>query len=275
MVDGDFKFTEKDFRAIASMLREDAGIALPESKATLVYARLGKRLRTLGFDDFSQYTSLLAGPGGDAERREMLTALTTNVTRFFREPHHFEHLRTEVLPPLLRAAQNGGRVRLWSSACSSGQEPYSLAATVLDLLPGAADLDFKVLATDIDSNVLDQARAGRYGTIEGVPPKYQRWFEQDRSSWSAVPALKRLVSFRLLNLTARWPMRGPFDVVLCRNVAIYFDAGVQSQLWADFSKVIPSRGMLYIGHSERISGPAADAFENVGITAYRRCGGRA
>jgi chemotaxis protein methyltransferase CheR len=171
-VDGEFPLRTEDFRAIAAMLHADAGIALPEAKATLVYSRLAKRLRALGLESFREYCALAAGPEGAEERRHMLTALTTNVTRFFREPHHFEHLRTVALPPLLEAARRGGRVRLWSAACSTGQEPFSIALTVLSAMPDAAGFDVKVLATDIDPVVLAEAREGRYADacVAAVPP---------------------------------------------------------------------------------------------------------
>jgi chemotaxis protein methyltransferase CheR len=147
----EFRFTRADFVAIAAALRAEAGISLPDGKAPLVYARLAKRLRTLELSSFRDYTALLAGPAGIEERRQLVTALTTNVTRFFREPHHFDHLREAVLPPLLlESGRKGARVRLWSAACSTGQEAYSIAAVVTDLLPEAASLDLKVLATDID-----------------------------------------------------------------------------------------------------------------------------
>lgn len=268
----EFRFTQADFIAITAALRAEAGISLPAGKAPLVYARLAKRLRALELGSFREYTARLAGPEGAEERRHMMTALTTNVTRFFREPHHFDHLRATVLPPLLTASRKGARVRLWSAGCSTGQEGYSIAAIVANLLPEAASLDLKVLATDIDPVVLDHAQSGHYDSIEGVPAGLRRWFERDGERWSAHRRLRALLSFKPLNLTGTWPMRGPFDAVFCRNVAIYFDPGVQTRLWSAFADVIGPGGTLYIGHSERVSGPAAAAFDNVGITTYRRRG---
>ena len=270
VADAEFCFTVQDFRIIAQMLRDEAGIFLPEEKASLVYARLAKRIRALGLGSFAEYTARLGGDEAADERRRLVSALTTNVTRFFREPHHFEHLRTVVLPPLLRSARSGGRVRLWSSACSTGEEPYSLASVIAELMPDAADLDVRVLATDIDPVVLEKARAGRYGSIDEVPARLHRWFEPAGASWKAGPVLRKLVAFRSMNLAGAWPVRGPFDAVLCRNVAIYFDAEVQQRIWQGFAKVIPEGGMLYLGHSERVSGQAASSFETVGVTAYRR-----
>lgn len=266
----EFGYCDADFGAIASILRAEAGIALPAGKASLVYARLIKRLRALEFSNFADYVALLQGTDGEGERRHMVAALTTNVTRFFREPHHFDHLRTEVLRDLVAKARRGARVRLWSAGCSTGQEPYSIAALIAAFGPAAARLDIKILATDIDPNVLEHAAAGHYTSIEGMPPDARRWFPRQRSGWQADPAIRNLVTFRQVNLNSPWPMRGPFDVVFCRNVAIYFDQELQSRLWQSFADVVPPDGCLYIGHAERVTGPAASRFQNIGITTYRR-----
>ena len=265
----EFKFSQSDFQAIAAAIGEQAGISLPVSKAPLVYARLVKRLRTLNLTDFADYVALLRGPGAQQERRFLLSALTTNVTRFFREPHHFGHLRTNVLAPLVQAKQVG-RLRLWSAACSTGQEPYSIAAVVAETIPECDRGDVKILATDIDPDVLAQAEQGRFDQIDGVPPFMRRWFERDGDGWSVDPALRRLITFNCLNLNARWPVRGPFDVIFCRNVAIYFDQDVQARLWSAFAGVMQPGAKLYIGHSERVNGPATAAFDNIGITTYQR-----
>ncbi len=278
LVDGEFPLFIEDFRAIAAMLHADAGIALSEAKATLVYSRLAKRLRTLGLRSFREYRALVASHEGGEERRQMLTALTTNLTRFFREPHHFEHLKTAVLPALLQEARRGGRVRLWSAACSTGQEPYSIALTILSLMPDAAGLDIKVLATDIDAAVLAEARAGVYeeASIEPVPSDLRkRWFNRatdarGRAGWSVAEDARRLVSFRELNLIGTWPMRGRFQAIMCRNVVIYFDEDTQVALWSRFMPMVEPGGHLYIGHSERLAGDAARYFESAGITTYRR-----
>ena len=265
----EFRFTQDDFRAIAALLREEAGISLPDGKAPLVYGRLVKRLRALGLSDFSKYVAFVASPGSREERGHMITSLTTNVTRFFREAHHFNHLRLH-LTSLLDDSSGTRRMRIWSAACSTGQEPYSIAAVIADLIPKAARRDVKVLATDIDSVVLNHARRGRYGSIDGVPPELRRWFERDGNAWTVDPVLRGLVTFRTLNLNGRWPLKGPFDAAFCRNVAIYFDHSVQARLWSAFTTIVAPGGMLYIGHSERLAGPATAWFENVGLTAYRR-----
>jgi chemotaxis protein methyltransferase CheR len=162
VVEGEFVFTGEDFRRIVAMLHSDAGIVVSEGKATLVYSRLAKRLRALGLASFRDYCALPADAQGVDERQQMIAALTTNVTRFFREPHHFDHLKDQLLPPLIETARRGGRVRLWSAACSSGQEPYSMAMTILAAPPDAGSLDIKILATDIDPNMVADGQAGVY-----------------------------------------------------------------------------------------------------------------
>src|SRR5262245_34097413 len=146
LVEGEYLFTAADFKTVAAMLHADAGIHLPPAKATLVYSRLAKRVRALRLSDFAAYCELVGGPEGQEERRNMLAALTTNVTRFFREPHHFDLLRRQVLEPLAASARAGARVRLWSAGCSTGQEPYSMAMTLLSVLPDAPRLDVRILA---------------------------------------------------------------------------------------------------------------------------------
>jgi chemotaxis protein methyltransferase CheR len=275
MVEGEFLFTEDDFRKIAAMMHGEAGIALHETKATLVYSRLAKRLRALGLSSFQDYCALVAGPDGRDERQKMLAALTTNVTRFFREPHHFDHLRDKVLPPLLAAAKAGGKVRLWSAACSSGQEPYSAAMTILSLAPDAANLDIKILATDIDPNVIADARTGIYAEslLTGIPDDYRRRWTTPLAgrpgSVQIADEARALITFNELNLIGGWPMKRRFDAIFCRNVAIYFDDETQARLWSRFAPLLPPGGRLYIGHSERIAGPAAACFEPDGITTYR------
>ncbi len=273
VIPGEFAMTKRDFREIAAMIHADAGIFLQESKATLVYSRLVKRLRKLNLDNFQDYCHLIASPQGAAERLEMLSALTTNVTRFFREPHHFEHLRTHVLPPLLDAARRGGRVRLWSAACSTGQEPYSIALTLLSMEPNAGSLDVKILATDIDPRVVAEAQRGVYvesALAEVSPELRKRYFTPaDGRSWQAVEDMRRLIAFRTLNLNADWPMPGKFGAIFCRNVAIYFDEPTQQAVWSRFADKLDPNGWLYIGHSERVTGPASARFASEGVTAYR------
>jgi chemotaxis protein methyltransferase CheR len=276
LVEGEFVFTAEDFRHIAHILHAHAGIALNEGKAALVYSRLAKRLRALGLRSFRDYCALIQGVDGVDERQAMTAALTTNVTRFFREPHHFDHLRDVVMPGLAERARAGGRVRLWSAACSNGQEPYSMAMTVLSVLPEAADLDVRILATDIDPNMVAEGIAGVYSeeALSAAPALLRhRWFDKTPAHgpdrFSAGETLRRLVSFRELNLIGDWPMRGRFDVIFCRNVVIYFDDTTQEKVWSRFLPTMAPDATLYIGHSERVSGPAMARLSTSGLTTYR------
>jgi chemotaxis protein methyltransferase CheR len=279
LASGEYPLSRRDLTEIAAMIYADAGIYLNDSKASLVYSRLSKHIRSLGLRGFKEYCALVSSPEGAPARREMLSHLTTNFTRFFRENHHFEHLRDEVLPGLISRARNGGRVRIWSAACSDGQEPYSIALTVLSLLPNAADYDFKILATDIDPKILAQARAGIYdeGALETVSPAMRKqWFQEvdagGRRKYQIDDKVKRLITFNELNLMTQWPFKGNFDIIFCRNVVIYFDEPTQMKIWSRFAGLLPDAGHLYIGHSERVSGDAKNLFDNIGITTYRFLG---
>jgi chemotaxis protein methyltransferase CheR len=279
LASGEYPLTRRDLGEIAQMIYADAGIFLNETKASLVYSRLSKHIRQLGLGGFRDYCELVASPAGQAARREMLSHLTTNFTRFFRENHHFEHLRDEVMPSLVARLKAGGRVRIWSAACSDGQEPYSIALTALSVLPNIADYDFKILATDIDPKILQIARQGAYdvGALETVSAAMRKqWFREvsidGRSKWQVDDRVKRLITFNELNLMANWPFKGLFDVIFCRNVAIYFDEPTQVKIWSRFAGSLADKGVLYIGHSERVSGDAKALFDNTGITTYKFIG---
>ncbi|WP_047461667.1 protein-glutamate O-methyltransferase CheR [Rhizobium rhizogenes] len=279
LASGEYPLTRRDLTEIAAMIYSDAGISLNETKASLVYSRLSKHIRTLGLPGFRDYCQLVSAPAGAVQRREMLSHLTTNFTRFFRENHHFDHLRDEVLPGLLARAKAGGRVRIWSAACSDGQEPYSIALTVLSLAPNAADLDFRILATDIDPKILGLARVGAYdeAALETVSPAMRKqWFQeveiQGRRKFQIDDRVKRLITYNELNLLAQWPFKGSFDVIFCRNVVIYFDEPTQTKIWSRFAGQLQDNGHLYIGHSERVAGDAKHLFDNIGITTYRHIG---
>jgi len=258
------------------MLHADAGISLGEMKAPLVYARLVKRLRRLGLQSFRQYCDLVASRNGGKERREMMEALTTNVTRFLREPHHFDHLRERVLPPLLERARRGAPIRFWSAGCATGEEPYSIALTILSLMPDAARYDIKVLATDINGDVVEHGRRGVFTATALAPLSREmraHWFVSRRMSdggklWRASDDLRKLVSFRRLNLMDDWPMRRAYQAIFCRNVVIYFADSVREAIWTRMSTLLEPGACLYIGHSERITG-LDSRFQLEGPTTYR------
>lgn len=270
-----YSCTDQDFAAIAELVSRESGIFLTLEKKPLVVSRLSRRLRQTGLDDFAAYRALVENTeDGANERRNMIAELTTNVTRFLRERHHFQHFSREVLPELSRIAKSGGRVRLWSAGCSSGEEPFTLAMSLLDGIPDAARLDIKILATDIDPIILATARAARYdgSIIRPLPDIWREKYLDHHHDGTAtmVQELRDLVTFRELNLMADWPVSVAFDVVFCRNVAIYFDRPTQARLWRRFHRQLRPGGHLYIGHSERLSREISDSFEPVDVTVFRR-----
>lgn len=274
--DSDYSFTKNDLFFIAEIMKNEAGIILPESKASLVYSRLTKRIRKLGMSAFSDYCSYIKTPEGVEERKEMLAALTTNVTSFFREVHHFEHLQTKIIPDLIRRAKSGERIRVWSAACSSGQEAYSIALILLKLMPDANNYDIRILATDIDKNILSKACDGIYeqSLLSSVPGDLRvgtfKALDGQSDLFQVNEKLRSLISFKQLNLIGEWPMKGKFQVIFCRNVVIYFDKETQDKLWLRLSSILDKNGILYVGHSERISDPGLIGVRNDGLTTYAK-----
>ncbi|WP_044006857.1 CheR family methyltransferase [Jannaschia sp. CCS1] len=262
------------FRTVARHLQEQTGIVLTDVKKGLAVSRLSRRLRALQLPDFDAYCDVLSGPDGAAEMQEMVLLLTTNVTRFFREPHHYDALRTQILPGLVAKAKSGGRVRLWSAGCSSGEEAYSMAMCVLEAFPQAAPSNIRILATDIDSNMITKGQTARYQLSEDDLSEHPILLKhmvkvpgRDRYVDIAEPA-KSMVRFARLNLQDPWPMQGKFDVIFCRNVVIYFSTETQQKLWPRFAKALNHGGHLMIGHSERVTGPALTPLRSVGVTHY-------
>lgn len=279
---GEFAFTPENFRQIAEMVHASTGITMPDYKSAMVYSRLAKRLRALGLESFNNYCRLVASQTGLDERQKMIAALTTNMTSFFREPHHFKHLATKVLPPLVEEARRGGRLRIWSAGCSSGEEPYSIALTLLSVMPDAGQYDVRILATDINPNVLDKGRGGLYpeAVMEPVSADQKsRWFRKARTqdglpAWEATGPLRELIAFRELNLMGDWPMKGTFQAIFCRNVTIYFEPETRDRIWCRFASLLPAGATLYVGHSERMGEEPARVFVQDEFTTYRRLEGR-
>lgn len=263
--------TETDLQAIAQILHSRAGIVLAPGKGAMVQSRLGKRLRRLGIGDYRSYLALVTSESGEDELKAMISALTTNVTHFFREKHHFEMLRSRALPPLIARARAGGRVRIWSAGSSNGQEAFSIAMVLAELAPDHEALDIRILATDIDPQVIACGQAAIYDPqlLDTVPPALRaRFFQPVPAGVQVVDSLRRLVTFRELNLHGPWPMRGQFSIIFCRNVVIYFDPPAQARLWARFEEVLEPGGWIFVGHSERIA-RAESRLETAGITTYR------
>jgi chemotaxis protein methyltransferase CheR len=270
---GEFAFTAADFQTIARKVQDRTGIVLGATKRNLVYGRLGRRLRILGCDSFEAYLALLDGPDAETEHAAMINAITTNLTGFFREPHHFQTLGNEMLPELVRSPHHGRRLRIWSAGCSSGEEPYSIAMTVLKALPSQPEWDALILATDIDTNMIAAGRAGIYDAAraEPIPPDLARRFVRriDDDKIEMAPALKRIIRFKPLNLLEHWPMRGKFDAIFCRNVVIYFDKETQRTLFDRYADMLKPGGWLFIGHSESLF-RVSERFRHLGRTTYRK-----
>lgn len=270
----EFEFSTRDFRMIAEIMRGEYGIVLGENKANLVYSRLVKRLRALRIESFRDYCDFIASEDGAEERRTMIAAMTTNVTKFFREPHHFDYLREKVLPRLSGEARAGRRVRIWSAGCSSGEEPFSIAMTVLAAFPDATAFDVKILATDLDHTMIAHGRAGLYdgAARESIPAEYKKFYiANENGTIQIADKLRSLIRFNELNLLGAWPMTRGFDVIFCRNVMIYFDDETQFDLCRRFSDLLPHGGTLCIGHSERADTDRLP-LDLVGQTIYSKNG---
>src|SRR5512139_1473298 len=254
-----FEFTPRDFARVRSLIYREAGISLGESKQEMVYSRLARRLRAKGLNSFEEYLDRLEN-GRDSDEWEAFTnALTTNLTSFFREAHHFPILAEHVLGVKAQAS-------IWCSASSTGEEPYSIAMTVCEAF-GTLTPPVSIVATDIDTNVLETAANGVY-PIERIDKMAQdrvkRFFLRGKGERSGLvrvrPELRQMVTFKPLNLLApSWPVSGPFDVIFCRNVMIYFDKPTQSKILSRFVPLMKPEGLLFAGHSENFM-YASDAF---------------
>ena len=272
--DREFPFEDKDFRFLSSLVLERTGIVLKDHKKNMMYSRLARRLRALGMTDFSQYCKHLKDDESGDELPVLVNAITTNLTKFFRESHHFDHLRDTVIPALVEEARRTGdkRLRIWSAGCSSGEEPYSIAMVLRDALPGIEGWDAKILATDLDTNMLDTGRRGHYGAdgLSLIPAGYRQQIAKRGGDEIAMPDQAReMIAFKHLNLLHRWPMKGPFDAIFCRNVMIYFDNETKEALVNRYARMLGPKRWLFIGHSETLlDGNSEFALE--GRTIYRR-----
>ena len=271
----EFAFSDQDFEELRALVKQVSGISLADSKRELVYGRVSRRLRALGLDDFAAYRQLLAS-GDAAELTEFCNALTTNLTSFFRESHHFDYLRDKFLLPRLAEARGTRRIRIWSAACSTGEEPYSLAMTVAESIPDWRKWDIRILATDIDSQVLARARSGHYAAdrVRGLDHRrlathFRELRQGAEPAYQVNPELAAMITFKHLNLMEPLPMPGPLDVMVCRNVVIYFDKDTQRDLFARMSRLQRPGDLLFIGHSESLF-KVCDDYALVGKTIYRR-----
>jgi len=265
--DRQFDFSKKDFHFLSELVHKHIGIVLNDNKFDMVYARIARRLRALNFTNVGDYCEFLTGERGAEEMGNLVNAITTNLTSFFREPHHFEHLGKNVFAPFAKN-KNEARMRIWSAGCSAGAETYSIAMTLCENIPDLTGRDCKILATDIDTNVLDIGRNGIYDAdwIEKIPPALRsKYVSQNCIS----EKLRSLITFKQLNLLEAWPFKGGFDAVFCRNVVIYFDKPTQAKLFNRYADMLKPNGFLYIGHSESMHN-VCDRFKLVDKTTYQR-----
>ncbi|OXT02490.1 hypothetical protein B7H23_06220 [Notoacmeibacter marinus] len=257
--------TTDAFDTIRKIVSERAGIELSESKRELVSGRLARRLRALKCHSYEEYAKLIASQDGAEECHSMICAVTTNVTDFWREPHHFEHVRDHVAAAAIADAKAGKPVRFWSAGSSDGREAFSLGATLLEAANGnLGNADLRILATDIDTDILRKARLAQYAAAEGdkLPPALrQRWFRESGGMVEPVDALRKMVQFNPLNLKDKWPMKRRFRAIFCRNVLIYFPNDLQAQLMERYAEMLEPNGFLYLGHSERLHGSALRKFK--------------
>jgi len=264
----EFVFTPADFERVRKLIYQYAGISLSAVKQDMVYSRLARRLRATGLKTFAEYLALLE-KGDRGEWEKFVNSLTTNLTSFFREPHHFP-----ILAEHLKKLQNRPSIKIWCSAASTGEEPYSIAMTVVEAF-GGFNVPVSIMASDLDTSVLATAEKGVY-PLERVgklsPERMKRFFLKGSGAQEGHvcvrPELRRLISFQRINLLeANWPVRGPLDAIFCRNVMIYFDKPTQHKILARFTPLMHEDGLLFAGHSESFL-HAADLFRSQGKTVY-------
>ena len=272
----EFPMTETDFKFIAKMANENTGIQLGVHKQDMVYSRIVRRIRALKLRSFSEYCTYLK-THQDSELVSFINSITTNLTSFFREQHHFDFLLDRVIPEVKKKNASSRKLRIWSAGCSTGEEPYSLAMTLHKAF-SKENWDVKVLATDLDTSVVAHGKAGIY-TVDRVGDlaatiiknNFNKVVLEDNkgASYEVSPHLKEFITFNQLNLLKQWPMKGKFDVIFCRNVVIYFNKDTQKVLFDRYAEMLRPNGYLFIGHSETLHS-VTDRFESLGKTIYRK-----
>ena len=267
----EFHFAASDFSVLANLVYTRTGIVLGEHKKDMVYARLTKRLRELHLSNFSEYLRLLDDKSNESEIENLINAITTNLTRFFREDHHFEHVENVLIPKLMSEKQRN--IRIWSSACASGPEPYSIAMTAYDALISPNQYNLKILATDLDTKMLETAKAGVYSASMhkdipvGFRNKYTSFTSKNRDHFQINSQLKDLIIFNKLNLMKEWPVKILLDAIFCRNVLIYFNKDDKNRIISKLIGKLKVGGFLYMGHAESIMDNALP-LKSVGTTTY-------
>ncbi len=269
----EFEYTLDDFNFLRKLSNQHSGIQVPDDKFDMFYSRLSKRVRLLGFNRFKEYCGYLQDHP-DHEFTEFINAVTTNLTSFFREIHHFEYVTQKLLPELLEKNQAQKQIRVWSAGCSTGEEPYSLAISLIENVP--SDWDIKILATDLDTNVLSAAAEGVYPVdrIASISEAHlHNWFQKGSGPHAhkvrVKPQLRDIIYFKQLNLMQEWPMKGYFDFIFCRNVLIYFDRTTKERLANRYAGLLKEGSCLFIGHSESLH-QLDTPFSLIGNTIYKK-----
>lgn len=281
LVKNEFPFSDQDFDRIRSLLLEHTGISLPDSKRNMMYSRLVRRLRSLQLESFANYISHVeqeVSAGTSAEMLQMINALTTNVTNFFREHHHFDTLIME----LEKRIEQQQEIRIWSAGCSTGQEPYTIAMVVDAFCKQHPNVKVSILATDLDTAVIEQAKQGVYTLdkieVEKHPylSQYMEYIEPSGSTitpndavFKVTESLRSYISFDQINLVKHWNHIKKFDFIFCRNVMIYFNTETKNDLCRRYADTLNSQGLLFIGHSEAIK-TTIPSLEPLGGTTYRK-----
>jgi chemotaxis protein methyltransferase CheR len=268
----EFEFTKDDFDYLRDIVTKTTGIVAPDDKYTMYYSRLARRLRALGLADFAAYRQYLK-TNQETESIELVNAVTTNLTSFFRESHHFDYLRDTLIPEKIRC--NDYRLHIWSAGCSTGEEAYTIAITLFEAIPDPTKWDIKILATDIDSNVLKTGSNGVYDEErvadldKALLPRYfKKGSGSNAGKVKVDPTLAKYIHFKQLNLLHDWPISGKMDIIFCRNVVIYFDKETKTKLVDRFADQLVDRGMLFMGHSESLY-KTTNRFELLGKTIYQ------
>ena len=257
----EFTFSDADFKSISNLVFEETGIHLPPRKRDMLYGRLARRCRALDLPSVTEYRDFLTSPNGASEMMNLINAVTTNHTRFFREDHHFDHLQNEALPEMYEAIRRSRgalppKLRIWSAGCSSGEEPYTIAMCIAASKP-PPNIDIKLLATDLDTEILAKAARAEYAIdqIEQIPARYRTYFKKGgsdngQSTFTIAESIRSFVHFKKLNFMNDWPVKGPFDIIFCRNVLIYFVKETKDEIVGKFARLLKPGGYLYLGHAD-------------------------
>jgi chemotaxis protein methyltransferase CheR len=269
----EYEITDKEFKVFSALVYKESGIRLNDSKRALLVSRLSKRLRTLGLGTFREYYEQYLTSEDEGELIQMLDLISTNKTSFFREPVHFDFLKNQILPALSHLKQ----IKIWSSACSSGEEPYTIAMTLYDHVDNPNQWDFRVLASDLSTRVLARAQSGIYDLdqISEINPEraklhFLKGSGQNEGTIKVKPHLQNMITFERINLMdEKYPIKYDLDLIFCRNVMIYFDRATQERLMNKFYNYLKPGGHLFIGHSETLQW-LDHSFNYVAPTIYRK-----